>query len=334
MPGILLCGSEGEQFLFGNTLSTNGSDDKRRGSVTLTAGDQMFRQFDQGYADFWLHVRVTPWEDGNALAAGVPLEIRSGNKLLTRLLTDMVVTPRLVQLQVAQTVAGTTLTSGENLPHDNFTWINYDIRVRVYQTTSPNDTLRVDLYRDEVLRTSIIRTDAAGWPLPNAVLLAPFSQLGSQDQTQYQDIIITDAIPTVGMELATLVPSAVGFYDDFTNDYTAVDDRGYDQSTTIFTTTPNDRESWFFSQPTFNLGDKVIYGVAMTTVAQTDLAGIIDDFEPFLRINSINYPQVALGANNVAPNGYTTVWTVNPSTLAPWNVAELNGLEAGLRAIG
>ena len=87
MPEILLCGAEGEQFLHVNALDQFGADDKRRGSVKLIAGEQMFRQFATGYADFWVHFRVTPTEtDTNSSPEpGVLMEIHGNANLLARI---------------------------------------------------------------------------------------------------------------------------------------------------------------------------------------------------------------------------------------------------------
>ena len=205
--------------------------------------------------------------------------------------------------------------------------------MRVATVTNPNDTLTVDFYRNEVLRRSVTYVDSSGFTLPNTVTLNSRTNEFDEDDTNYQDVIITDALTTVGMELATLVPSAVGNFSEFTNDYKAIDDSGYDQSTTISTTAANQRESWFFADPEFNLGDKVIYGVAITTVAQLDLAGAISDFAPFVRIGGINYDQSGIGANSTAPNAYVTLMQLNPSTGAPWSKEELVGLETGIMSV-
>ncbi|QGH74825.1 hypothetical protein MAL1_00078 [Bacteriophage DSS3_MAL1] len=325
MPEILLCGAEGEQFLFENTLTTLGADDKRRGSVQLETGQQMFRQFSGSYDDFWVHFRCTSTETYHSPHSGTLMEIRAGTQVVARVYTLQVDNTNYASFRF-DVFDGGQIVSGPDFPHALEEFINYDIRV---QTTGSSRT--VTFYRNEVLRHQV--TYSGSFAEPNAVLFASRTNWVNEDDTRYQDIIITDALPTVGMELATLVPSAVGSYSDFSNDYTAIDDAGYDQSTVISTTTPGDRESWFFSDPEFNLGDKVIYGVAITTVAQTDLAGVISDFEPFLRIEGTNYPAAQIGANNVAPNAYTTVFTNNPATTNPWTQAELVGLESGLRAV-
>lgn len=318
MPEIILCGSEGEQFLFENTLSSVGADDKRRGSVVLTAGHQMYRQFASGYADFWVHARIALSTNNGGGASRDFVEIISGTTVLAALRAVTTSSNLVASVRYDSQDVGPIFPSADDV------FVNYDIRVQV---SGGNTT--VSFYRNEVLRH---RRTYASALLPNAVMIQAQTD-SAGGETYVQDVIITDALPTVGMELATMTPSAVGSYDDFVNDYTALDDVGYDSSTTISSTTPGDRESWFFADPEFNLGNKVIYGVAMTTVAQSDLADVVTDFEPFLRISAVNYAGDDLGADNVAPNAFTTVWTANPATTAPWEVVELTGLEAGIRAV-
>lgn len=327
MPAILLCGSEGEQFLYENTLSVKGADDKRRGSVELGLGQQMFRQFATPVDDIWVHVRFD-------------VELRSG--ITTIVGRDTVVvsrgTTQLAKLTCTEAGSSTPFVTmrfdvggvaGPSFPHAPGDFVNYDIRVVV-----SGGTVTGYLYRDEVLRhVQTVVGVPTPWQSADRVLIQPHVQnTASNGRIWVQDVIITDGIPTVGMELATLVPAALGSYDEFSNDYTAIDDFGYNQSSTITSVTPGDRESWFYADPEFDLGDKVIYGLAMVTVAQTDLAGVVDDFNTFVRIAATNYDAPRMNANNVAPNAYVTVLQTNPATAQPWKQVDLVGLEAGIRS--
>lgn len=322
MPNILLCGAEGEQFLFENTLVSTGADDKRRGSVLLGAGDQMYRKFDQGYADFWVHVRMAMPADFTSNYNSDPLPI-------VNITSDGTSLAQLMNANQSNKSVGAirfdAQDTGPTFPVASMEWITYDIHVTVVDNVT-----KVDFYRNQVLRRS---ASYAGSLLPNEIMIQCKAADPDFAAVYVQDVVITDGLPTVGVELATLVPSALGSYDDFANDYSAIDDTGYNQSSTISSTAVGDKESWFFSDPDFNLGDKVIYGVAMTMVAQTDLSGVIADFQPFLRVGAVDYNGASIGANNVSPNAYTTVWTVNPATAAPWDVADLKGLEAGVETV-
>ncbi|WNL50654.1 hypothetical protein RPALISO_65 [Ruegeria phage RpAliso] len=322
MPEILLCGSEGEQFLYENSLQSLGKDDKRRGSVLLSAGDQMYRRFDQEYDDFWVHCRLAVHGiTGIGKTTNLPIiSVMSNETTLATIRSNMAAQSQIGSLRFD------AMDTGPSFPAEHRTFLNYDIRI----VATGDNSCEVYFYRNEVLRRRVTLNTALR---PNAVQIQYQAADPDLASVWIQDVVVTDGIPTVGMELAVLVPSAVGNYDDFSNDYSSIDDLGYDQTTVMSSTTIGDRESWFFADPEFNIGDKVIYGVVMTTVAQLDLANNLNDFEPFLRMNATNYATVGIGANEIAPNAYVSVWTTNPATGAPWNMAELRGLEAGLRAI-
>lgn len=335
---LLVCGAEGEWALYNNTLSTVGADDKRRGSVFIEEGEQMFKAF-APTADCWLHVRfagegsTTNGSDVRSL-----VQIRDGNGDIMAALVDdgrQFDSAWGVSVQYAASSGGALTTGTEDFPLTAFEFQDWDIRAQVTTATNTDDTLTVSFYRNGQLRFTTSVVDSGGWAHPAQILLRERNGNLSQnmDHTYYQDVIVSDAVPTVGMELAVLVPSAVGNYSAFDNDYTNIDDEGYDSSTVISTANAGDRESWVFSTPAFDLGDKVIYAVVLDTVAQTDLAAVIADFQPFLRISATDYAGANLGANNINPDSYLTIYTQNPATSNPWQQSELTGLEAGILSV-
>lgn len=333
---ILVCGAEGEWALFDNTLSTVGADDKRRGSVELTVGKEMFKAFN-GSRDMWFHIRVA----GVSVFSNAPnprnyFKIRNASNGFIAGLAEAYtafdnVWPTM--FQYGSSNSGAVVSDDQRFDAVSEAFFDYDIRVQITTDAATDDTLTVSFYRGGQLRLRKTIIDPAGWDLPNNVLFESKDSDTKYDNTYIQDFIISDGIPTVGMELAVLVPSAVGNYSGFDNDYTNIDDSGYDSSTVIATATPGTRESWVFDTPTFDLGDKVIYAVVLDTVAQTDLAANIADFQPFLRISATNYAGANLGANNVTPDSYVTVYTQNPTTSNPWQQSELTGLEAGILSV-
>jgi len=335
MP-LLVCGAEGEWALFENTLSTVGADDKRRGSVLLTTGDQMFKAF-AGTRDMWFHIRVAGINIGsNSSNPRTYFEIRDASNSVIAALTEVVTSFSSVWLtsfQTANSSGGGVSTSPETFEADNQAFFDYDIRIRITTDNDPDDTITFNFYREGQLRFSRTVVDSGGWALPDNIRVRAKNNNTSYDNTYVQDVIVSDTVPTVGMELAVLVPSAVGNYNGFDNDYTNIDDNGYDASSVISTATTNVRESWVFATPSFDLGDKVIYAVVFDTVAQTDLAAIITDFQPFLRISATDYAGTNLGANAINPDSYITIFTENPATSNPWQQSELTGLEAGILSV-
>lgn len=333
---ILVCGAEGEWALFSNTLNSVGADTKRRGSVLITEGFQMFKAF-PATSDCWVHVRFA--SEDSSTGSSTPqdfVQIRDGSGNIIAALRDGGAEFQAgwtVKTRYASSSGGALVTGTELFPLGGQEFQDWDIHVQISGTG--NDTATISFYRNGQLRFSTTVVDSGGWALPSQVLIRERSGQTSyqMDYLYVQDVIVTDGIPTTGMELATLVPSAVGNYSAFANDYNNIDDVGYDPSTVISTSTPGDKESWIFSSPSFVLGDKVIYAVVLDTVAQLDLANTITDFRPFLRISAVDYSGSALGANNVTPDSYVTIYTQNPATLNPWQEADLLGLEAGIEAL-
>ena len=335
---LMICGAEGEWALFNNTLSNIGADDKRRGSVLIQEGEQMFKAF-PATTNCWAHTRFAG--EGSHSTNSQPrdlIQIRDGNGDIMAALRDDARgndSAWGVNVRYANSSGGGITTGTEDFPLQDLEFQDWDIRVQITTVTDPDDTMTVSFYRNGQLRFTTTVTDATGWAHPEQILLRERNgQLNqNMDHTYYQDVIVSDGVPTVGMELAVLIPSAVGNYSDFDKDYTNIDDNGYDASTAISTEAVNARESWVFSTPTFDLGDKVIYAVVFDTVAQTDLAAIISDFQPFLRISATDYAGTNLGANNITPDSYLTIYTQNPATSNPWQQSELTGLEAGILSV-
>ena len=337
MPELLVCGAEGEWALFENTLSATGADDKRRGSVDLTLGDTMFKAF-TGTADTWVHVRLSGRNTSSGSTGTLQriIEIRNAsNQLIAGVKCATVPSGGVFSVNFvwADSDGGSEVAGSERFSSATTDFVEYDIRIQRSTVTDANDTLTLSFYRNSQLRLTQVVTDAGGWSLPGQLQLSYAASDADYDQVLVQDVVVSDAVPTVGMELAVLVPGAVGNYSAFTNNYTNIDDEGYDASTGISTASTGNFESWIFQTPTFDLGDKVIYAVVLDTVAQLDLAGVVGDFEPLLRIAATDYSAAAIGANNVAPDSYLSIWTQNPATTAPWVEADLTALEAGVESV-
>jgi len=336
MP-IIVCGAEGEWALYNNTLSTLGADDKRRGSVLLTVGETMFKSHVSS-DDMWYHIRIAGTNIGSGSFGDLQnvLSIRNSNgEFMAGLRHSPIANDGLfrVRFSYTETNEGPQVNGAETFPDNDNVFAEYDIRMVRSTVSNTNDTMTFFFYRNAQLRFTTVETDPTGWDSPSQFLVSYANASGNYDDVLVQDVIVTDSVPTVGMELAVLVPSAVGNYSDFDNDYTNLDDVGYDSSTVISTSTVDARESWIFATPTFDLGDKVIYGVVLDTVAQTDLANTISDFQPFIRLSATDYAASNLGATNIAPDSFVSIYTINPATAAPWLESDLTGLEAGIRAV-
>jgi len=340
MPAVLVAAAEGEHALYTNTLNTLGStDNKHRGSVQLNYGDTMFRQLLSGEEsnDMWFHILMA--RDDALDSGGTSLTFINiygiGGEFLTGVRDGGSVSSNFefVTRWATSAVSGDVSAGSFKYTFSNQEFVEFDFRVRVSTVTDANDTLTVDFYLNQQLRETRVVTDATGWPLPGRLLVQALQTRAYKDTCNYQDIIITDAVPTVGMELVTMVPAASGFYNQFANNYTNLDEPGYDSNDLIYSTAAGQRESWILTTPTFDTSDKIIYAFVANQVVQTDLGGVVSDFQPFVRINAIDYQGSSLGANNLAPNDYIHVFTQNPATLAPWVQADFDGLEVGLLTV-
>ena len=338
MPQVIMAAAEGEHALRSNTLDTVGNDDdKHRGSVLINNGDTMFYRMEDAQVsdDMWFHVLIARNDTSTNSGTGLTFvniyndsdEFMAGWRDTNENFSTFL---RFQPRYASAKTAGDDSAGAFNYEFPNLQFVDIDIRVRISTVTNPNDTMTVDYYVSQQLRDTLVSTDAGGWERPQRVILGALHTHATRDTCNYQDIIITDGVPTVGMELVTMAPAASGLYSAFTNNYTNIDELGYDSDDLIFATAAAQRESWITVTPTFDTSDKIIYGFVASQVVQTDLGAVVADFKPFVRINATNYDGDALLASNLNPNCFIHVWTENPDTTAPWTQGDFDGLEVGL----
>lgn len=339
MPQLIIAAAEGEHALYQDTLITWGNNDgKHRGSMELDGEQVMFRGWSQAQSsqDMWFHVLVSKTETEGANNGSEPkyfIQIRDGDSQAMAGWRDgdLDFSTALSFTNAWSSSASAQFTNLGNVDFtfNNYEWVELDIRIRITTGSAANDTMTVDWYVQQQLRDTQVVVDPNGWTNPRELYLTSLYNSTQRDNVAYQDVIVSDGIPTVGMELVTMQPAASGFYSQFVNNYTNLDELGYDPNDLIYATTAGQRESFILVTPTFDTSDKIIYAFVLSSVAQTDLGNQVADFQPFLRINANNYAGTNMGANNIAPDNYLTVWTQNPATLAPWVQSDFDGLEVG-----
>lgn len=329
MGEILIAGSEGEWAGYQNTLSGSFADTKRRGSVRLTSGQRVWRAF-TGTRDMWFHVRVSdgggytnvPGADffniqdsalntiaslrGKAYSAGAPVYFNRRTELGA------------FERGVGVVEAGAQM-------H------NWDIHIVITTTNIADDTITYTLYTNEsrVVTETFVKDSA--YELPYRIYLTTMKDAPYAADSYFQDVLVTDSIPTVGLELCTLSQDAVGAHTTFTNDYTAIDEAGHNTADAIIATAVGNKESWTFAPTSFSLTDKVIYAVVTSTVGQTDAT--VDDFKTITRAGGIDYLATAMGFNAVSPETHIDVLVNNPATALPWTATEITNLEIGVEAV-
>jgi len=338
MPRVIMASAEGEHALFQNVLNVAGSGTgKHRGSVFVSPPTAVFYRWeeDETSDDMWVHVLVAK-ENGTgnfATKLGTMIEIRSSEGYLAGYRTVTRSSNMYVQTQTATTPTSGTSLGGISYIYNSLVFVEFDFRFRISTVTDPDDTMTIDYYVQEQLRETYVLTDGGGWSPPRELYLRGTEADPGYGDAVYQDIIVTDALPSVGMELVAMNPASAGNYSDFTNDYTNLDEPGFDFSDLVYTTATATRESWVYSSPAYVATDKVIYAFITNVVVQTDLANIVSDFQPFLRISATDYAGTNVGAINIAPNSYINIWTQNPDTLAPWQPSDFTAMESGVLAV-
>lgn len=332
MPKIVMASSEGEHALYNNTLDSFGANDYagRRGSVLTTWPQTIFFEWElaDASADMWFHVRLA--KSGGSPSSATPQTFLYVTDINGKLLAGARTTGSRDQNLPWFTQRGTSgsTASGAGRTDPRLVFHTLDIRIRISGTT-----LTLDFYFNQQLWESFVETGAATGGNPRRLYLRPCDDDSFDGNMNWQDVIITDGIPTVGMELVPVIPSAVGFHGDFANNYTALDESGYNTNDAIFTNAAGSRESWIHNEPVFDLSDKPIYAYVKSIVAQTDIAAAVSDFQPFVRIAGTDYAGVSVGATNLAPGCYINYWTQNPNTLASWTASDFSGIESGVLTV-
>lgn len=337
MPGLLLCGNEGEWCLKTNTLDAIGSGVNQRGSARFNGSTTFVGNF-VGTKDTWFHFSVRSGAISGA--TGTYLSFISIKDSLSRTIfdyngaNDSNTNSWLYNFRYAATPGSgmTTLHTFRNSPN---VFIQFDIHMGITTVSNPDDTLTLTVYRNRIKVQTLVLTHAGGYSVATSVTMSGrnSNSVAGQEDMYIKEVIITDAIPTPTLSLSTLVPNAVGAHSGFTGTYTASDDLGYDPADFLAGTAAGQRESWTFAAPGWSSSRSRPYAVAMAIAARTDGGAGVSDFQPFVRVGGVNYDGAALGANGSTFGPYATMRTTNPSTGLPWTNSEVAALENGILTI-
>ncbi len=326
---VFVAGSEGEPFLFSNTLDLTYTDTFRRGSVKLVSGDTLVNDFTV-QTDIWLHVRVSPMASQSAGTMQDFFAVLDAADVVLCSLQDTTLvdgSTGLTQLFALNTASSTALSAvGPTRAHtgagDFHTW---DIHIAL-----DTDTLTVTSYRDGLRVHAHTFTDAGRtWAGPAKVQLKYRSSAADSDDTYFQDVIVSDT-STLGAELITLAPQEQGNYSDFIGDYTDLEEKGYDAADAVTTSTIAARESWRLAALTADILGKTIKSVLISSAAILDTVPVLASYTPFLRIDTVDYVEANLTANASTVEHTTSEWVINPATGIGWQIFDLTALEVGV----
>ena len=130
---------------------------------------------------------------------------------------------------------------------------------------------------------------------------------------------------TLGQRVATLLPNTNGSLTEMLGNVSDLLDAG--DGLGLETNAPNQRHTW---NPTAYGGpSKPIAALQVSLIAERS-DGSPSVVAPFFRKSGLNYDglNILVGANTKGRQ----IWTINPITGLPWTIADLTGLEIGLKS--
>lgn len=325
--GIIFTGMEGGWARYTNTLNGAYADSFRRGSVALGSSQYMIRDF-VGSKDIWVHMKFrTNGFDWHDPAEFFRIRDSSNNTLMGLQSTGSGITVSVVKWRTSSGVLGQA--PGYNAGYRGLH--TYDFNIKITTTTVTDDTITYTFYMNRVKIHEETFVDSVAFNEPANLYCSAYlnpTYVGN-GVGYYQDFIVTDGIPTVGMELAFMAPDAAGNYSAMTGDYTAIDDLGYSEVDALVATTGGERESWSLANVTIPSVNH-IYAVANNPMAKIDTG--VTDFNTFTRIASIDYDEANLSVPSGTPKHFSDILLTNPNTALPWTQSDLDSLEVGIRS--
>jgi hypothetical protein len=142
--------------------------------------------------------------------------------------------------------------------------------------------------------------------------------------------------PTFGERVKTLNPSAAGSLSTWTGTFADVDDVDASNADSISTNSVGAESS--FNIPdlsaTIASASKRVVGVVLATRAALQAGSTPANLQHIAREGGVTSTGANVGlVNDGVVRSYSTVFSQNPRTAAPWTVADINSLEIGGKAV-
>lgn len=268
------------------------------------------------YTDFWLHFRTLSGRFAFSSSSGVMLSFKDGGETLIGTLDF---TSDTVRVQAV----GDTTENGAAYRVPSLSSYTVDMHVAV-----SGGNITVSYYHNGGLISTAVAANIAAKGGVQSVVFENFDTSQDVRTINYSEIICTNAEPTVGWRLASLVPDGVGFHAGFVGDYTDLADGNV--ATAAGTDTALDKLSSTLSAyggPASPAAIRAVIAKCVATRGDTGPANM----RQFLRIASTDYEGSlqSLATGNAA---YMQIWDQNPNTLVDWDTANLAALEVGVKA--
>lgn len=134
---------------------------------------------------------------------------------------------------------------------------------------------------------------------------------------------------TRSMHLSMDYPNANGFYDEWSGNYTNVDEIGLDTSDYISTSIVGKKESFTFPAVRTALRLYEIKAAILSTSSNYPTKGA----KGFARISATNYDNGQFIFSTDSGKGANSIFNTNPATGLAWTLAELEAAEFGLESM-
>jgi hypothetical protein len=205
---------------------------------------------------------------------------------------------------------------------------NYDLYIK-YDTNGEikfykNDSLLGEYYGD---------TTTPGVTGGNSVAFRNGSSQYYFPVYYVSQIIIADS-PTIGKRLVTIAPNANGDEQDFTGDYTDIDEFDLDTNDNIFTNTVSNTSTFQYSNIDATFADWAVEEVRLISSVRNTADSAVADGRHIVRIDGVDYESADL--NTPADSSVVlaeTQYTNNPATGSSWTRTEVDSAQFGIKTI-
>lgn len=267
----------------------------------------------------WIHL-VMRGRDATSTAAVTIFEARdnSGNSLFgcAHEASSIPVKPSILGSTIS---AETLASSGVNTYDIHFNIADSGGFVRFYVNTALIYSYSGDTRPGASTGVSVLRFRGGG------------AITGAAQTTHFGQVIVSDA-PTINARVHTLPISAFATFSEWSGVVGNINAHALDDATNITADAVNERVTFTKGTMGSLLSGNVITAVGVTARALQISGSPVTQLEPMARISSTNYFGTAVPIST-GVRGRSIFFAQNPATSAPWEVADVNAAEIGLRAV-
>ena len=156
---------------------------------------------------------------------------------------------------------------------------------------------------------------------------------GSSYNNRYSQIIVADE-NTLTAKLYNAPVTGNGTEQAWTGTYIDVDETGLNDIDFVASDTALQEESFTLTVPGSFPENHSIAGIFLTYRSQQEISSPVTQVQPYLRIGGTQYNVMSAVTPPIGPAvTYNELLTTNPADAAPFELADLSGLELGFRSL-